>query len=99
MSMRDWILDPELSYHVFEFDRQPPKIEPYTMLHFILHFLRCSPSVTSQINPQVIPEATLNAYGTCVERVFSAVCVDVDRFKIPREAELQVSLRNLGVTD
>ena len=67
------------------------------MVHYVLHFIRCQPSVTSQINPQAIHPTITAAYGDSVGRVFAASFENVDELKIPIEAELRASLEKLGV--
>ena len=93
---RDWILDLDLSYRGYKFDRSPPSSPAYTMMHYILHFKRCSPSIAAQINPHVLPAAIRVTYGNCVERIFVTPCEDVDVLKVPLEQELREGLAKLG---
>jgi hypothetical protein len=97
--IKDWILDSELSYRAFEFRRRPEGVDPYTMLHYILHFRRCVPSVTAQLNPHPLPHMIRAAYASAVKVVFSSPTEDVDILKVGKEAVLRVSLGKLGVTE
>jgi len=94
---KDWMLDLELSYKAFEFDRQPPASDEYTMVHYILHFRRCAPSLDAQINPLNLPLAVAKVYGESVTRVFTTPCDDVDVSKMDDEATLKMELGALGV--
>jgi hypothetical protein len=96
---RDWILDTDLSYRAFEFRRRPEGVEPYTMLHYVLHFRRCVPSVTAQINPYPYPEPVRAAYAGAVELIFSSATENVDTLKIDKEDQLRAALGKLGVKE
>jgi hypothetical protein len=67
------------------------------MIHYVLHFKRCQPPITSQIIPQAIPAETSAAYGASVQRVFVTPFENVDELKVPIETELRRSLEKLGV--
>ena len=88
-----------LSYQVFEFDRQPPKISPYTMLHYVLHFCRCKPSMDTRIHPRTLPEEIRRSYNAAVTRIFATECADVDELKIPHEESLKQGLAAFGIVE
>lgn len=94
---RDWALDMDQAYLVFEFDRQPANADPYTMIHYVLHFRRCEPSLDAQMDGMEVPQPVQAVYEAAVQTLFAAEPLKVDEIKLPIEDELRAQLKLLGV--
>jgi hypothetical protein len=94
---KDWSVDLDLTYRAFVFDRTPPNSESYTMVHYVLHFRRCSPSLGTLINPHAIPASVNASYAESITRIFATAFEDVDQLKAEIEDELRGELSKLGV--
>ena len=83
---KDWILDVSGTYRAFEFVRAPDHSEPYTMVHYVLHFRRCEPSRDGLLNPNAIPPfiGSCSSSGFLIESLFIYLCFHLGTLDTPK---------------